>query len=78
MPMTLMPVLPPSVDGSIPGRPVRRVEAGLVRFAGPHCLGHFVVDFEDEAFGITISVVFPFFLSSHDSKGLLNTICGIE
>ena len=53
-------------------------EPGLVGISCPHCLGHFVIGFEDNMLGATISVVFPFFLSSHDSKGPFNTIWGIE
>ena len=31
------------------------VEAGLVELPGPHCLGHFVVDFEDDAIGAVVN-----------------------
>jgi hypothetical protein len=41
------------------------VEAGLVRLAGPHCLGHFVVDFEDDTLG---AVVAPLLLTTAKIK----------
>jgi len=34
------------------------VEVGFVRNSGPHSLGHFVVDFEDDAFGAVFAVLF--------------------
>ena len=45
-----------------------RAEAGLVRLAGPHRLGHFVVDFEDDAFGAVFVVLF-LVLAADDGEG---------
>lgn len=35
-----------------------RVEAGLVGLTTSHCLGHLVIDFEDDAFGAIFDVLF--------------------
>ena len=45
------------------------VEADFVRFPGSHCLGHFVVDFEDDAFGAIFAVLF-FVLAADDGEGV--------
>ena len=45
------------------------VEAGLVGFACTDCLSHFVIDFEDDAFGAVFAVLF-FVLSADDGEGV--------
>ena len=45
------------------------VEAGLVGGDCPHCLGHFVVDFEDKSFGAVFAVLFLVFVAD-DGEGV--------
>ena len=45
------------------------VEAGLVRHTGPDGLGHFVVDFEDDALGAVFAVLF-LVLALDDGEGV--------
>lgn len=47
------------------------VEAGFVRDSGPHCLGHFVIDFEDYAFGAVFAMLF-LILTLDDGKCVHN------
>ena len=47
-----------------------RVEAGLVGNAGTDGLGDRVVDFEDDAFGTVVAVVFGLIPSLHDREGV--------
>jgi hypothetical protein len=48
----------------------RRVEAGFVRNPGAHGLGHFVVDFEDDALGPVLAVVFLLVLAADNWEGV--------
>lgn len=51
----------------------RKVEAGLVGAAGADRLGHLVVDFEDDAFGVVLAeALFVFALD--DRKGLHDVV----
>jgi hypothetical protein len=34
-----------------------RINEGLVRLSGPHCLGHFIVDFKNDTFGVVFAVL---------------------
>ena len=45
------------------------VEAGFVLVSGPHCLGHFVVDFEDNALCAVFTVLF-LVLAECDGEGV--------
>ncbi len=52
------------------------VEAGLVRGAGPHRLGHYVVNFEDDALGAVFAVLF-LVLALHDGEGVHDVFHGM-
>jgi hypothetical protein len=54
-------------DAGIGGR---RVEAGLVRLAGAGGFQQGVVDFEDDAFGAVVAVVFFFVFAADDGEGV--------
>ena len=56
----------PAEDGSSEGR----VEAGFIRLACPHCLGHFVVDFKDNALSTVVAVVFLLVLAADDGESV--------
>jgi len=45
------------------------VQVGLVGFARPHGVNHFVVDFEDDALGAVFAVLFPV-LALDDGEGV--------
>ena len=47
----------------------RWVEAGFVWDSGSDCLGHFVVDFEDGAFGAVLAI-FLLVLAADDGEGV--------
>ncbi len=49
-------------------------EAGVVKDSWPYCIGHFIVDFEDDSFGAVFAVLF-LVLAADDEGGVHNLFC---